>query len=231
MGQWDLVREGQREGLLKAGFLAFSLPLKDGAFGRRAHAAPQQTLPTMVTGDMGAVMPLQGPIVFLRPPGSQQLPSSLGLACPALRLAPSVLGYTMPAGLAAEPRRETPGESERLRHPHYLSGPKSHLQNGTGWMFPEGPWCQGPHPRFYWGRAESTQRGRGPAGPESGSSQSWPPTHRQAGGRVLQPCCQAENFPLGPGFHHHGNCWGGGSKIPQNSRESIWGREGQESEP
>lgn len=33
-------------------------------------------------------------------------------------------------------------------------------------------------------------------------------TGRQAEGRVLQPRCQAENFPLGPGFHHHGNYWG-----------------------
>lgn len=35
-----------------------------------------------------------------------------------------------------------------------------------------------------------------------------PRTSRQAEGRGLQPRCQAENFPLGPGFHHHGNYQG-----------------------
>lgn len=55
-----------------------------------------------------------------------------------------------------------------------------------------------------------------------------PRTGRQAEGRVLQPRCQAENFPLGPGFCLHGNYRegeGDGDRIPQNSREIIWGRE------
>ena len=37
-----------------------------------------------------------------------------------------------------------------------------------------------------------------------------PAAHAQAGrGRgAAVPLPSAENFPLGPGFRHHGNCWG-----------------------
>lgn len=54
----------------------------------------------------------QVPLVFLHPPGSQQLVCSLGLACHVTSPVCDVLMFPVPAELTAEPRRENWGSQE-----------------------------------------------------------------------------------------------------------------------
>lgn len=109
-----------------------------------------------------------------------------------------------PAGLTAAPQRAGLGQSEGL------SGSASHLQRDR-LDAPESHRCRscrGSRPGF-WG-AVSPWR-------QEALRQPQPATHAQAGvGRgAAVPLPSAENSPPGPGFRHHGNCWG----WKQNSSE------------
>ena len=101
------------------------------------------------------------------------------------------------------PRERAQGSQEACVT-HVASLAQHPICRGTDWMPSEGHrcWsCRGSRPGF-WGAVSQWR--------QEALRQLEPAAHAQAGrGRgAAVPLPSAENFPLGPGFRHHGNCWG-----------------------